>query len=271
MNILYTKDFNERIDKSVNVILSPEFYWIKKVDIKDISLKEAKKLAASILKLPVDEFFFDAIKKDDEFYVIAIKKDIKIDIDKKFIKSIRIAECEIKEDCVNLKKGSLKRVGGILFYFNNRCENGVDIKKILDNLKLSKYRFDYVIASFSKSFYYLLVGSLVLFIVSFLIKGSVYYFEKEKIKKMSNFSITTYQLDSMINNLLNKIEKKEKLIKVLKFIQKVPLKEKEYIKKIEYLGDKVRVVIFGGDVSYFKKYKYKKLNNNEIEVVIDVK
>ena len=271
MNILYTKDFNEYINESVNLILSPEFYWIKKVDIKNISLKEAKKLAPSVLKLPINEFFFDAIKKDDDFFVIAIEKDLKIDIDKKFIKSIRIAECEIKEDCVNLKKGSLKRVGGILFYFNNRCKNGVDIKDVLDNLKLSKYRFDYVIASFSKSFYYLLIGSLVLFIFSFLIKGSIYYFEKKRVEKMSNFSITTYELDSMINNLLNKVEKKKKLIKVLKFIQKTPLKEKEYIKKIEYLGDKLRIIVVGGDVSYFKKYKYKKLNDNEIEVVIDVK
>ena len=57
MNILYTKDFNENINESVNVILSPEFYWIKKVDIEDISLKEAKKLAPSVLKLPVEEFF----------------------------------------------------------------------------------------------------------------------------------------------------------------------------------------------------------------------
>jgi len=144
------------------------------------------------------------------------------------------------------------------------------LKEVLNDLKLSKYRFDYVIASFSKSFYYLLISSLILFIISFLIKGSVYYFEKEKIEKINNFSITTYQLDSMINDLLSKIEKKKKLIKTLKFIQKVPLKEKEYIKEIEYLGDRVRVVIVGGDVSYFKKYKYKKLNN-EIEVVIDVK
>jgi len=64
LNILYTKDFNEYINESVNLILSPEFYWIKKVDIKNISLKEAKKLAPSVLKLPINEFFFDAIKKD---------------------------------------------------------------------------------------------------------------------------------------------------------------------------------------------------------------
>ena len=80
--ILYTKDFNKQIKEQVNVILSPQYYWIKKIDIPVKNRFTAKKIAKNIFDFDEKEYFLDAVKIKDTYFAIAINKNLKLKIPK---------------------------------------------------------------------------------------------------------------------------------------------------------------------------------------------
>ena len=116
--ILYTEDFNEKINEPVDVILSPQYYWIKKIDIPIKSLKDAKKIAKSMFKLN-DNYLYDAFELNGSFYAYAIDKNLNLNIDKKFINSIRLAQTELYNyDSFNVSKNhSIQKIEDLLFCF----------------------------------------------------------------------------------------------------------------------------------------------------------
>jgi hypothetical protein len=281
-NIFFTKDFNETINEDVNVILSPQFYWIKKVEIPVKSLNEAKKIAPSLLKLNPSEFYFGAFEQNGEIYVIAIKKDLDLKIDKKYIKSIRIAQCELNDfECLNLpNKFSIRKIDGIFFCFPGHKEDCICIGNVLEKLSLSKYEFNYFnTINLSKTQMFLLFGSFIIFIFSFLIKGIIYHQQIHKIHKKYenlktyNLPLNSYQLDSLKINLENKIRYNKKIREILKTIQKIPLNENEYIKKISLHNKKISLVIHSkrNFDKYLKKLKFKSVKyRNNYKAVINV-
>ena len=142
-NILYTKFFNQNITEDINLILSPQFYWIKKIDIPLKSINEAKKIAKNFFELN-GEYIFDAIKLDNNFFAIAIDKNLEIKIDKKYIKSIKLAQTELYQyDAINLENNyQLKKIEDILFCFPEHTPDAPYINDIIDNLKLSKFNIN---------------------------------------------------------------------------------------------------------------------------------
>ena len=117
--ILYTKDFNKQIKEQVNVILSPQYYWIKKIDIPVKNRFTAKKIAKNIFDFDEKEYFFDAVKIKDTYFAIAINKNLKLKIPKKYIKSLRIAQVEFYDyDCLNVSENhSIQKIEDIHFCF----------------------------------------------------------------------------------------------------------------------------------------------------------
>ena len=229
-NILYTKFFNDTINESVNIILSPQFYWIKKIDIPLKSIKEAKKIAQNYFDLEGD-YIFDAIKIENQFFVVAIDKNIDLKIDKKYINSIRIAQSELYQyDTINLDNNyQLKKIEDILFCFPNNTPNAPHINDILKNLQLSKYKIDlFDTIKLDNSSIYLLSIS---FLLIFSILSSLIYIYKKPINfndlKQYNLPLTKIQLDSILTNLKKIKIKTDKLKKDLYFINQTPLKNSE--------------------------------------------
>jgi len=241
--ILYTKDFNEKIKEPINIILSPQFYWIKKIDIPIKSLKEAKKLAKNLFKLDEKRYKFFALKIDNNYYAIAIEKNLKLNIDKKYIKNIYIAQSELNDfDCINVnEKYIIKKIEDLLFCFpKEECKN--NIKEILKTIKLSKNKINLLnTIEINKTSFFLVNFSIIFIAIYFLIQG--FYYKKElknlKIKqyqtfKNSSLPKTTFQLKAILNNLKSKYQNIQKIKKNLEILTQTPLKKDEYFLKIKY-------------------------------------
>jgi hypothetical protein len=235
--IFYTKDFNENINYPVDVILSPQFYWIKKIDIPIKNLFQAKKIARNMFDLD-GEYIYDAFKAGNQYYVIAIEKNLDLKIDKKYIKSIRIAQKEFYEyDCIKISdKYSIKKIDDIFFCFLNE-ENCPNIDEILKNIKLSNYSLSLDTINLDKSSLILLFASFI-FIISYFVIGTVVYkkeltaieYKKNNLSKY-NLPLTSFQLNAIYNNLKNVDIKQKKIRRALEIFSHTPLsKNEEYIK-----------------------------------------
>ena len=240
--ILYTKDFNETINEPVDIILSPQYYWIKKIDIPLKSLKDAKKIAKSLFNLD-DSYIYDAFELDNKFFAYAIKKDLKLNINKKYINSVRLAQTELYNyDKINVSKNhSIQKIDDLLFCFPN-VENAPHINDIINHIKLSKYTVNlYNRLNIDKSVL-VNIGIIILLINIFFLLGyiqnktAIDKLEKHKIDltKQYNLPSTTFQLKSILNSLKKEDKKQVKLRKNLEFITKTPLQKGEKFLTLSY-------------------------------------
>ena len=240
--ILYTEDFNEKINEPVDVILSPQYYWIKKIDIPIKSLKDAKKIAKSMFKLN-DNYLYDAFELNGSFYAYAIDKNLNLNIDKKFINSIRLAQTELYNyDSFNVSKNhSIQKIEDLLFCFP-KADNAIDINEILPTLQLSKYKvnlFDRI--NIDKP---LLIHIFIIFLLINISLLTNYINNKKAISKIEqekttliqkkHLPKTTFQLNSIILNLQKIDTEQNRLRKNLEFITKTPLKNNEKFQKLAF-------------------------------------
>ena len=240
--ILYTKDFNEKISEPVDVILSPQYYWIKKIDIPIKSLKDAKKLSKTLFKLD-ENYIYDAFKLNGKYFAYAIKKDLKINIDKKYINSIRLAQTELYNfEKINVSdKHSIQKVDDLLFCFPN-IEDAPDINDVINSIQLSKNTINlYNRLNIDKSILIYSVICLILlnfiFISGFIQnKNAINSLEnkKESLIKKYNLPKTIFQLKSILNELTRDDKIQKKIRKSLEFITKTPLKKGEKFLKLSY-------------------------------------
>jgi len=72
LNFFITKNFGKKIDAKSDIILSPEFYWVKKVSLNVKFTNEVKKMAPSIFEgiLPNGEFEYRVFRVSDNSYVL---------------------------------------------------------------------------------------------------------------------------------------------------------------------------------------------------------
>ena len=259
--IFYTKDFNKKINYPVDVILSPQFYWIKKIDIPIKSIFQAKKIAKNLFDIE-GEYIFDAFKTGGIYCAVAVKKNLELKIDKKYIKSIRIAQKELYEyECLEVgDKHCIKKVDDIFFYFLNEG-NCKKIDEVLKNIKLSNYTISLDTINLDKSSLILLFASFV-FIIGYFIIGTVSYkkdltlIEQKKASLSKyNLPLTSFQLDAIYSNL-KKIDIAQKRIrKDLKIFSNTPLnKNEEYIKLSFNKNFYVKIKTSKNLGNYFKRY-----------------
>lgn len=249
-NILYTRDFKENIKEDVNVILSPQYYWIKKIDIPVKNRREAKKIAKNIFDLKQDEYYFDAVKIGNDYYAVAIRKDLNINIDKKYIKSVRIAQTELDEfECINLPNGfSLKKVEGMFFCFPGHSDNGVCLYNVLEKISLSDYTFNiFNTLNIDVKNFIKIMTVLIFIFISLIIRNVTYFTENQKILKKFEYlksyglPLNNYQLNAVLKDYETKYNKIINTKKVLSYINRIPLRPGEYIK--EFVLDKNKITL----------------------------
>ena len=263
--ILYTKFFNQKIDEKVDVILSPEFYWIKKIDIPIKSLKDAKKIAKTLFKLEGD-YFYDALKIGDKFFAVAIDKHLKINIPEKYINSIRIAQSELYPfECIKIDENHyIRKIDNMLFCFPTPAQNCVEVNEALEKTTLSNKKFNLVnrIEIDKKIIFSVLL--IFLFINIPLILNAVSI--KKEINRIQNetFSFldanslphTTFQLNSILNSLKEELKYNDKIKKDLEIISKTPLNRGDYFKKLTFDGKSfyLEIVTSKNLDGFFKRY-----------------
>lgn len=259
------------------IILSPEFYWVKKVKLPVKSISSAKKLAASLFEgsLPEGKYSYEIRKAGDEFVVIAYDKDRILDELKKVFpakssfKEIYFAQDIFKDlkDCVAVnERSALANIDGIIVAFPRSCTNSTSkIDDFLDMPKPRKHKIKLTGSSDEllerKDVVLLSVLSLVI-ASSFLLeyfnyKSASTALEEQRAKIIKEYKLppTMIQLRSIKKSLSKKFKSQKSIRELLSLISKLNLKDKEYIQNLQLDGRSLSLDIHIADPKRESKIK----------------
>ncbi len=262
---LTKKDSIKNLTSNINIILSPEYYWVKRVTLPISSLYRAKKLAPSIFReyLPKNDNYEYIVVKTDisrEFIIIAytkegILKSLKKQVDDfKFIKAIYWTQIEFFDlsGCVGIdKNSSLSNVDDMILYLPTNCTNNKNLDELIKKTKLSKEHIKLntlTSKSIPRKEVYGLFIALFLLIAAFALDSILHQYKAykneqkiENIQKKYSMPKTSFEIQN-IQSKLKKIETKQKsLRKLLKVIDEIPQNSKTTLKSI--LWDKESLII----------------------------
>ncbi len=240
---------------SYSVILSPEFYWIKKVKLPVKKEKDALKLAPSTFEgnLPAGDFSFAVRKVEDAFIMIAYnKKQIAQELEKVLPYKSDIAQIFFAQDalgsitaCTAINdKAALSNLDGIIIQVPRACTDTANtLDDILPQADVAKHAvklgsFDNVLLSSQDL---ILAGVLfgLLFVALLgeyiVYKSAVHQLDERKMAVIKEYNLprTSMQLKSIKKSLLKKFEAQKKLRDLLFALSNVRLEKGEYIESIE--------------------------------------
>ena len=264
------------IESSVNVILSPSLYWVKKVSLPLQSLREVKPLLESLFEdmLPEGRYSYEAYKFGEEYFIFAYEDKYILDvlaqkgIPASKINGVYFAQNEflhleeakkIDESDVILVKDDIV----ILLPANfSAAKNMLDISDI----KLSKHRitlkqFGHILNE--KSLYTI----VALFVVLLLLVATEYIITLNKIDKLqtqrdnifSKYALkpTMMQNRSLLKGYEASYKRQMHLRKVMALVLGMHLKPTHKVKFIAYKNKKFTLSYSGlkkGDESYIESY-----------------
>ena len=264
------------IEGSVNVILSPSLYWVKKVDLPIKSLREVKPLLESLFEdiLPDGRYSYVAYKFGDEYFIFAYEDKYILDllaqkgVPASKINGVYFAQNEflhleeakkIDANHVLLVKDDIVIVLPAKF---SNTQNMLDVKDV----KLSKHRvtlkqFGHILNV--KSLYTI----IALFVVLLLLVTTEYSMTLHKIEKLQTdrenifqkYSLkpTMMQNRSLLKGYEESYTRQMQLRKIIAVVLGMHLKPKHKIKFIGYQNRKVTVSYSGlkkGDERYIETY-----------------
>jgi len=207
------------INQNINLILSPEFYWVRLFDIPIKSKKEVLKVLPNLFEdfFDTDGYSYFAIKQDNQKYLcFAYKKSEilnyckSINLDIKYIDKIYFAQNEFYNivNAINIDGTVYTYQDNIFVKIPKNMESLFKIENIdLSSLSLSEYNIllnrdsKYIDNNISMilSMIFILF-SFVIFTKIFLINNNINYFEKQKeiIQSRYNLLPSTIQTKSVL-------------------------------------------------------------------------
>jgi hypothetical protein len=248
-----------------DVILSPEFYWVKKVELPVKKISAAKKLAESIFEgsLPSGEFAYEVSKADDDFVIIAYDKEgISKEIAQKFTKdakvsSIYFAQNEFAdlEDCCGVdQNSSLVNLNGLIMQVPRVCtESKREIGSYLNNKKLSNKKITLGVLSseiVETKELYLFAAAIVILLASFGLdwynyKSAALSLDEKRaeIIASNHLPATSIQLNSIKKSLTKTFKTQKKIRDEVFAFNSISLKNGEYIDSINATPKESVIVI----------------------------
>jgi len=247
-----TKQSRLRTEGKVTLVLSPEFYWIKKEELPVKRVYEAKRLAPSVFDgfLPEGNFSYIVYKEDEKFILIAYDKEEilktleNIVDDMNNIEEIYFAQTEFSdiEGCVEIDdKNAIASIEGVIVQIPRRCANpSMRIDEFLEGMEFSKYKIKIGAQEvMGKKELVLYAAVFALFTLSFLTEYAIYKTEIKKMqtKKMQiltkyNLPRTSIQLKSIKNSLLKSYNTQKRIRDTIDYLGSVELKKGEFIDMI---------------------------------------
>lgn len=250
---------------SYAVILSPEFYWVKKVKLPVKRERDALKLAPSIYEgfLPAGEFSYEVRKEGEDFIVIAYdKKKVSAVLDEVFLHKKDIAEVYFAQDalaqieeCTAIdSKAALSNMDGIIIQVPRACTNTQQTLNdvlgaaLIGKRKVKLSSFDNTLLSSGDI---KIIASIVgLLLMAFLSEYIVYKkalgdleTKRAQIIVEHDLPRTSIQLKSIKKSLLKKFKTQKALRDVLFTLSKITLQKGEYIQSIEESVKETKVKI----------------------------
>ncbi len=254
--IFLNKSSKYTYDKKVDIILSPELYWVRIFNISIENKRDILKVVAALFEdfLDTDDYKFYAIKIEENKYLCFAYMESLIsqtitnsNLRLTQVSNIYFAQNEFTDfDCFKVNDNYLVYQDNILLKVPKEFINEIDISIVdLDNINVSKYKI-----SINKSNKYidnnsLYILSLILLIVAFInfgktnmIDNSVnHILEKQQtIKKQYKILPTMIQTKSVIKTLE---KKKKEQIKIRNILENTINIKNKKIKKIVLRNSKV--------------------------------
>jgi len=237
-----------------DVILSPEFYWVKKVELPVKKISAARKLAESIFEgsLPDGEFAYEVSKAGDDFVIIAYDKEgISKEIAEKFTKDAKVSSiyfaqnefADLEECCGIDRNSSLVNLNGLIMQVPRVCtESKREIDSYLNNKKLTNKKISLGVLSsdvVGTKELYLFATGVVILLVAF---GLDWYNYKRALTSLdekraeiiasNHLPATSIQLNSIKKSLTKTFKTQKKIRDEIFALNSISLKKGEYIDSI---------------------------------------
>ncbi len=283
-----------------DVILSPQYYWIKKISLPVKRESEAKKLAESVFEgtLPAGHYSYDVHKAEDgEFIIIAYHKEtISEALNAHFtgnaeVKNVYFAQyaCKGLDACCSIDDdGSLVNLGGLLMQIPRNCTDPkLTMEQFLKETKINATpvklgSLDEEVID-RRTFIYL-AATLLLFLFALSVEYIDYRQAAKKVQDRKealiaqyNLPATTMQLESIKKRLFGIYKNQKKMRDALYAFSKVTLGKNEHIKMLD-LGDKeatIEIVLSSPEREALVKSqiakKFKILESNLSEKILQIK
>jgi len=265
--------------KKVNIILSPEFYWVRTFEIPVAKPKDAVKLLPTLFEdiLPLDEYSYYAIKSDENSFICFAYSNDKIlnaiknsNLSLSQVNNIFFAQNEFLEyESFVIEDISFAYQDTILIKIPNKF--APDFKKIDDlnsNIKLSKNKINinYYSSYIDKKMIFVLSVLLMVVLTANFSKGLILSGEIDKnsdkidsLKQQYKLLPTIMQTKSVINKL-KKIENKQiKLREAISYLFNFKKSiKKGNMKRIKAVNNKIEIVFENINKAQIKNYIQKK-------------
>ena len=250
--LFFTKNSPKYFTGEYSLILSPQFYWVKRVKLPVKSEFRAKKLAPSVYEgtLPKDDKYFYDVKYEKDrgtFIIIAYsKRYIYEEIRKKIaptakIKGIYFAQYELGElkTCIAIDEEiSLGNVDGLLIQVPSKCiDSEENVRKYLPKVKLSnrKIKIDALVdKEEDKTTLIFYIAILAIFVLSqilnyFAYKSKLDMYESKKASLISRYNLprTSFELNSIKRTLLKRYKEQKLIRDTIEKLDKISLDSNE--------------------------------------------
>ncbi len=247
---------------SYDTILSPEFYWVKRVSLPVKNVKAALKLTPSVFDglLPSGSHFKYLARKDSEDYILIAYDPQKIQaeleeifLSKSDIRNIYFAQDVLEDidECTYVNEHiALTKVNGLVIQVPRKCaDTTLSIVDKLDNVNLAKksIKLSSTFASSQESSLktkeLVLIGTVIAF---FTVSNFIEHFsygdklkaleqKKEQIKESGDLPPTMFQIKSIKKRLSKEFKQQKSIREELYKLSKLRLNDGEYFDEIKVM------------------------------------
>lgn len=286
---------NSRVfeNSKVDIILSPEFYWVRIFEIPVKNIFQAKQIIPTLFEDLIDEngdLSYQVIKLEENKYLCFAYINQKIfeaikesGLNLSLVNRVYFAQNECKEFSQFFIDGKsfLYTNDGILVKVPNEViTESLDLKEVINSINLSSNRVD--IKLYNNFLTPKQINVVLLFCLVLLVLNFSKYFsysneiskidEKiENLKKINNLPTSMIQIDSIISSnkkiSQKEIEKREAIFYVLS--------NKDFeVKNIELQNDVLSIDFLNVDKEKIIQHvsnKYKIISNNTQDLILNIK
>lgn len=286
---------NSRVfeNSKVDIILSPEFYWVRIFEIPVKNIFQAKQIIPTLFEDLIDEngdLSYQVIKLEENKYLCFAYINQKIfeaikesGLNLSLVNRVYFAQNECKEFSqffINGKSFLYTNDGILVKVPNEVITKSLDLKEVINSINLSSNRVD--IKLYNNFLTPKQINVVLLFCLVLLVLNFSKYFsysneiskidEKiENLKKINNLPTSMIQIDSIISSnkkiSQKEIEKREAIFYVLS--------NKDFeVKNIELQNDVLSIDFLNVDKEKIIQHvsnKYKIISNNTQDLILNIK
>jgi len=282
-----TKSFNEEMLKKSDIVLSPEFYWVKKITLNVKFSHEVKKMAPSLFEgsLPHNRFEYKVFKISTNNFIL-IAYDLKsileelssMKINMALVDKIYTIQSEFLKDDVSLKVnedfGIITDESVVVYSPLRFLQTNDSVKNILKAKKLSSnYIYSQQFQKINISSKQLNIIILLLVLLNATVFIDIFKLQKDKklfMDKKTSFIVsnhlprTTFQIKSIQDELMHIDKSQKELRQSIGYIEKFRFLNSEFFKNLKFTKNKlVYDIKFETEQreNQFKTYLDKKINS----------